>query len=626
LNIGCHGNIVADDQPVNKVQTFDLEYPKKMNGTKRCKGKRHQVLKRQSNGGNWSVSEIVDVQLNSVYSSKNFCESATKAWASPENQDENAENKSPIDLEDGCDLYKNPFSCCQLRDFFKEGDFLLQLKNELLALSFREKSNDLYQFLQSEDLKKVQTTAVSALKKFLYGDFRRWLISVTGIPLNSTVDMSCAQYNYTDVLLCHDDELEGRRIAYIFYLVDESWEKCDGGSLDLFSVNSDNQPRSIHSSVIPQWNSFAFFAVTPTSFHQVAEVVTKNKCRLSVSGWFHGEPILRPAPFIEPVKNLMKPVDMDEEEFYSWINPTYLNPMTQADIQETFEEKSEIQLHEFISPDKYQALCEALNSSERKWTLQGPANKRHYECTEDDSPVLQEAKRFFQSEAFFLVLSNLTGLKLHHLASTPASSDNESESESVNGEDADSESKTDSKRIKLDQLATASCSGNNKSESQSETRGKPNSKSKKLDQSASMSGDSSKIIDLHSENGEKADSEDKKNSKDINPCCRLQLSRWKAGSYTLLSDEDADSCEYALDVWFFLSADHWQLDHGGQISYIARNEDEELLTVCPSNNCLALVYRDKETMRFTKHINSHSGDLHHFSINGVYYDRHESCS
>ena len=56
-----------------------------------------------------------------------------------------------------------------------------------------------------------------------------------------------------------------------------------------------------------------------------------------------------------------------------------------------------------------------------------------------------------------------------------------------------------------------------------------------------------------------------------------QVSRWKAGSYTLLSDEDADACEYALDVWFFLSADHWQLDHGGQIAYIARNEDEEVL-------------------------------------------------
>ena len=104
--------------------------------------------------------------------------------------------------------------------------------------------------------------------------------------------------------------------------------------------------------------------------------------------------------------------------------------MTQGDIQETFEDKSEIQLHEFINPVKYQILCEALNSSERKWILQGPANKRHYQCTEDDSPILEEAKRFFQSEAFFLVLSNLTGLKLHHLAATPASSDNESESES----------------------------------------------------------------------------------------------------------------------------------------------------------------------------------------------------
>ena len=31
-----------------------------------------------------------------------------------------------------------------------------------------------------------------------------------------------------DVLLCHDDELEGRRIAFIFYLVPE-WTKEDGG-------------------------------------------------------------------------------------------------------------------------------------------------------------------------------------------------------------------------------------------------------------------------------------------------------------------------------------------------------------------------------------------------------------
>ena len=46
--------------------------------------------------------------------------------------------------------------------------------------------------------------------------------SVISIIYLNTVD--------TDVLLCHDDELEGRRIAFIFYLVPE-WTKEDGGEL-----------------------------------------------------------------------------------------------------------------------------------------------------------------------------------------------------------------------------------------------------------------------------------------------------------------------------------------------------------------------------------------------------------
>lgn len=56
----------------------------------------------------------------------------------------------------------------------------------------------------------------------------------------------------------------------------------------------------------------------------------------------------------------------------------------------------------------------------------------------------------------------------------------------------------------------------------------------------------------------------------------LQVSKWQSGCYTLLHDEDADSCEYALDVWLFLGADNWQLSHGGQISYVALGEDEEV--------------------------------------------------
>ena len=44
-----------------------------------------------------------------------------------------------------------------------------------------------------------------------------------------------------DYLLCHDDDIhgtvEGRRIAFIYYLVSEDWKETDGGTLDLFSTD-----------------------------------------------------------------------------------------------------------------------------------------------------------------------------------------------------------------------------------------------------------------------------------------------------------------------------------------------------------------------------------------------------
>lgn len=49
-----------------------------------------------------------------------------------------------------------------------------------------------------------------------------------------------------DVLLCHDDELEGRRIAFILYLV-PPWEKSDGGTLDLYSTDGKS------SKLSPRW-------------------------------------------------------------------------------------------------------------------------------------------------------------------------------------------------------------------------------------------------------------------------------------------------------------------------------------------------------------------------------------
>lgn len=39
-----------------------------------------------------------------------------------------------------------------------------------------------------------------------------------------------------DYLLCHDDELEGRRIAFILYFT-PVWKPEYGGGLDLFGVD-----------------------------------------------------------------------------------------------------------------------------------------------------------------------------------------------------------------------------------------------------------------------------------------------------------------------------------------------------------------------------------------------------
>lgn len=49
--------------------------------------------------------------------------------------------------------------------------------------------------------------------------------------------LACSFFSL-DVLLCHDDELEGRRIAFILYLV-PPWQSSDGGTLDLYATDSE---------------------------------------------------------------------------------------------------------------------------------------------------------------------------------------------------------------------------------------------------------------------------------------------------------------------------------------------------------------------------------------------------
>lgn len=131
--------------------------------------------------------------------------------------------------------------------------------------------------------------------QYLYGRLLQFLKKITNIDLSSSkIDVTSSKYEFSDYLLCHDDNINqdqhGRRIAFIYYLVPEDWNQdgSDGGNLDLFRVNENFEPVEIVKSLVPKRNSLAFFEVSDSSFHQVAEILAKNKTRLSINGWFHG--------------------------------------------------------------------------------------------------------------------------------------------------------------------------------------------------------------------------------------------------------------------------------------------------------------------------------------------------
>ncbi|XP_033636963.1 prolyl 3-hydroxylase OGFOD1-like [Asterias rubens] len=528
--------------------------------TSNCENKRHdpdthEATKSGKKRKKTGSSNLVPADLNSCYEEKSFKDNLGAAFR----------GRAAFEHESGAKLHNDPFSCCVLPNFVKDTNFLQGLKDDLLGLPFKEKSNDLYKFQQSGALQNYSSPHIIGLRKFLYEDFLCWLREVTGITLNDTVDMTCSKYNYTDALLCHDDELGGRRIAFIFYLL-PSWTEQDGGSLDLFNVDEHGQPSQVVKSLFPKWNNFVFFEVNPVSFHQVAEVLCEDKCRLSVSGWFHGSQIDRPTPYIEPKPELHPHITIEDDEIYHWVNPLYLDVLNQSEIQDRFTNDSEIELENFLSEAKYEMICEALESSDISWERRGPANKRNYERADRSTlpEVVQQCLKVLQSEHMFLTMSNFTGLKLHESAPDNDSDDDDDKEEEREGEEEAEAGKegSDKKEEEKDEKA--------EEESQEQEEDTGNSKPKPV----------------------------------CNPRCRAEVRRWSHGCYTLMHDTDTEGSEFALDaVIQFNCPIGWQMDHGGYITYIAKAEDDELLSICPESNALSLVYRDKETLRFVKHVN-----------------------
>lgn len=239
----------------------------------------------------------------------------------------------------------------------------------------------------------------------------------------------------------------------------------------------------------------------------------------------------------------------------------YLDLEIQTEISARFEDSSEISLPSFLSDEKFKSVCEALEKCS-SWQSCGPADQRHYEHLKEPSEILQNLKNFLTSDALVLMLSNMTGLKLHALA--PDNDDDE---------DDDKDDNTDENSD--DNEATPSTS-NTKD---------PGAK-----------------------------------TKTSVPKCQAEIRRWKQGCYTLLNDAKSNNDKFFLDGRLFFNCQDWNLEYGGFTSYIAKDEDEELLTATPEDNTFQLIYKDAQTLGFVKYVNDginsmHNGEFHDISVN-----------
>ena len=149
--------------------------------------------------------------------------------------------------------------------------------------AFFEKEADLFHFMQTNELNNSKVPAIKAFKELLLAN-KIWFEKTTEVKLNGSMDMQGSCYGDTHFLLCHDDQLDERKIAFIYYL--STLKKEDGGALRLYYNNKGEPLSERYIDIQPQANTLVFFTVSPTSFHEVMEVITKTD-RLALGGWLH---------------------------------------------------------------------------------------------------------------------------------------------------------------------------------------------------------------------------------------------------------------------------------------------------------------------------------------------------
>ena len=317
-------------------------------------------------------------------------------------------------------------------------------------------------------------------------------ITGSGPLSGKKTDMAINVYTPGCHLLCHDDVIGSRRVSYILYLTDPDhpWKKEWGGALRLYPTETHTGgggevikiPSSDHTvSIPPAFNQLSFFAVQPgESFHDVEEVYgsTDNdgkheeRIRMAISGWYHilqeGEEgyeegledqlaqnsslaqlqgkadtydlpkaiIGAYAPVeIEdglPTPSSQDKLDLSSEEIdflLKYIAPTYLTPDTLLEISNVFGDECSICLEnfmsrkfcdlvrEFVELQETQELPSNSSAIEEKtsWKVARPPHKHRFLFQQDIhsgsevSPLQDMLQNLLPSKAFQKWLLIATG-------------------------------------------------------------------------------------------------------------------------------------------------------------------------------------------------------------------------
>ncbi len=178
-----------------------------------------------------------------------------------------------------------PFSHAIVRNFLDESTLDLVI-DALAGLEYDFKESDLFSYWSSVDLTDIDHPAINILRDDL-GDsiWRKEVSKAFNVKKLKKIDMGAYVYGLGDFLLPHDDQVEGRIIAYSLHLTPEILEEM-GGTLDLFEADLEGKSKMV-DSIVPEYNSLIMFEVSKKSWHQVREILTDIQ-RLTVTGWYHG--------------------------------------------------------------------------------------------------------------------------------------------------------------------------------------------------------------------------------------------------------------------------------------------------------------------------------------------------